>query len=1182
MAGNCRIVTMRRRLFYLLLLFGATLLQWTERAGAVALPYATDFTSDTLWTAYSDQGSAWELGTPAYGITTGAHSPAEAWDVALNSAVTDGTVCYLYSPAFDFNQDLNCRLSFWQNRSCEDYFDGFRIDYSLDGSTWLVLGLSGDANGKNWFTRNNIEASGLPAWSGDSHGWQKSEYRLSLLNNYIGSVRFRFVFTSNDSVPSAGCSIDDFSIEQASAYDVELRDLLRPDRYVVAGVADSIQAIVRNVGASSINNVLIDFTTDGVMLFSENINITLGPSEEDTITLQWHYTPPAGDFYLSCFLSNPSDGDRSNDTLNCSLRGLARMQLPFADEFMASPDDWATDPGSTWTLVPDSSGASSFHWDDSPGGDYLTHTDASLYSPFIQWNGERNVRCSFLQQCETESGYDGFRLEYTLDGGLNWLPVGQPGDENTENWYDHAALSAFQAGPGWSGLLPEWRNSRCLLSALDGWVGLVQFRFHLSTDGSNVASGVRIDDFRLEPAPGIDLSINDVSVSHRFAAAAFPDSIHIRIRNTGSTDLQDPVVQLELGTLVRSFQYSGVLQPGAAADWTIDTIGLPEGPSALTIHSAVPSDGDNLNDSRSLQLFGIPTRTLPFTDDLESAILFADTSENWSLGKPAFSSETSAASGMNAWNLPGSGSYPDRVTAVLYTPYFNLRGWYNPRLKFNHWFNTQSGADGGRVEVSVDSGMTWSTLGQRNDPLGINWYNTAALASSGQPGWSGGSGAWGESVYWMPAYSNAQTLVQFRFIFQSDDSVAVDGWSIDDIRLEASPAHSVSPEAMNGLPDPINPVLPAALQCRVRNSGALPVSEFDLRVLIDDSLFQQQHCTLPTPIGNGQVATIPLSSLWQAPPGGHEVRVIATATSPAEAWPADDTLKVFSGILDTSLTSAGSTNWCDDFDGTQAAWLSLDPLTRAWQYQWQYGSPDKPGWSGAFNGINAWVTGLHDAYEAQTECALYTPVFLADSGRCYRFSFQHMLETEQFQDGGTVEYSLDRGWTWQTLGAAGDPGWFNAGYITGLGLPPVAGFTGSVAQWTPASHDLVLDEPSEIVFRFRFGSDASIQMNGWAIDQVCFSPVATCTIGLDEPNFDDIVSGPYPNPATTSASLVFRQGFGRCSVQLTDVRGQVLSLPHAQESPDRIDLPLNGLSPGIYIISVDVDGRRLYRRLIVQ
>ena len=272
-------------------------------------------------------------------------------------------------------------LEFWQNRSCEDYFDGFRIDYSLDGSTWLVLGLSGDANGKNWFTRNNIEASGLPAWSGDSHGWQKSEYRLSLLNNYIGSVRFRFVFTSNDSVPSTGCSIDDFSIEQASAYDVELRDLLRPDRYVVAGVADSIQAIVRNVGASSINNVLIDFTTDGVMLFLREYQYHPG-----AIGGRYHHLAMAlytagWRFYLSCFLSNPSDGDRSNDTLNCSLRGLARMQLPFADEFMASPDDWAADPGSTWTLVPDSSGASSFHWDDSPGGDYLTHTDASLYSP---------------------------------------------------------------------------------------------------------------------------------------------------------------------------------------------------------------------------------------------------------------------------------------------------------------------------------------------------------------------------------------------------------------------------------------------------------------------------------------------------------------------------------------------------------------------------------------------------------------------------------------------------------------------------------------------------------------------------------------------------------------------------------------------------------------------------------
>ena len=91
----------------------------------------------------------------------------------------------------------------------------------------------------------------------------------------------------------------------------------------------------------------------------------------------------------------------------------------------------------------------------------------------------------------------------------------------------------------------------------------------------------------------------------------------------------------------------------------------------------------------------------------------------------------------------------------------------------------------------------------------------------------------------------------------------------------------------------------------------------------------------------------------------------------------------------------------------------------------------------------------------------------------------------------------------------------------------------------------MLDEPSEIVFRFRFGSDASIQNERLGDRSGCFQPVATCTIGLDEPNFDDIVSGPIEScdherkPRLPSRH---RTVFGA----LTDVRGRFCRFPQGK------------------------------------
>ncbi|MBL0096224.1 MAG: hypothetical protein IPP46_06735 [Bacteroidetes bacterium] len=70
--------------------------------------YCDDFESGNIgWSnqiaAGGNAGTIWELGTPAFGLTSSANSGANAWDVNLNSAYTNTANCELYTPYFDFS-----------------------------------------------------------------------------------------------------------------------------------------------------------------------------------------------------------------------------------------------------------------------------------------------------------------------------------------------------------------------------------------------------------------------------------------------------------------------------------------------------------------------------------------------------------------------------------------------------------------------------------------------------------------------------------------------------------------------------------------------------------------------------------------------------------------------------------------------------------------------------------------------------------------------------------------------------------------------------------------------------------------------------------------------------------------------------------------------------------------------
>lgn len=133
--------------------------------------------------------------------------------------------------------------------------------------------------------------------------------------------------------------------------------------------------------------------------------------------------------------------------------------------------------------------------------------------------------------------------------------------------------------------------------------------------------------------------------------------------------------------------------------------------------------------------------------------------------------------------------------ASLITIPYEIRG-VRPVMRFWHRYNTQSGNDGGFVEISNDNGSTYNRIPR--EKFIRNPYNSAlayaTLAETGVYAFTGNSGGnwtttlegnWVDSYIDLSEYSGQS--VSFRFRFVSDDEGVgtgiFTGWYIDDFEI---------------------------------------------------------------------------------------------------------------------------------------------------------------------------------------------------------------------------------------------------------------------------------------------------------------------------------------------------------------------------------------------------------------
>jgi hypothetical protein len=487
------------------------------------------------------------------------------------------------------------------------------------------------------------------------------------------------------------------------------------------------------------------------------------------------------------------DGDHTNDTLCVSPYGLFTSTLPYYDDFDGVVN-WTGESdgnGNIWELgVPSYLNTNSAHsapnaWDVNLSTVYTPGAGVYLYSQNFDFSTAVSVKLSFWYNVDVEPCCDGLTLQYSTDSSATWQTLGVVSDPNGVNWYTTTTGSY----PSWT-TSGGWTKAEYLCSVLNNEPS-VRFRFLFHSDGSIEYSGASVDDFSLTIPSAIDAGVEQIKTPTGYAPAGSSKTVKVLVRNFGTDTLTSiPLSYTINGGAPVTATWIGQLASNDTITYTFVTpFIVPGGAFDICAYTGVPGDGDHLNDTTCNIMTGVVTFVVPWSDDMEGTIYeFADGGNvSWEWGVPTSATINVAHSPTHCWKTNLDGYYSNSSADYLYTPYFDFTQVLDATLDFWHWYQTESGADGGKIEYSLN-GTTWITLGYVGDPAATNWY-TANI--SGSPHWTGNSAGWIHSTYNLssiPAIVNATAPVQFRYKFFSSASTNnYDGWAVDDFSIIAPP-----------------------------------------------------------------------------------------------------------------------------------------------------------------------------------------------------------------------------------------------------------------------------------------------------------------------------------------------------------------------------------------------------------
>lgn len=401
----------------------------------------------------------------------------------------------------------------------------------------------------------------------------------------------------------------------------------------------------------------------------------------------------------------------------------------FEDDMETDSSKWTYN--GSWARTTESYHSQTTSWTDSPLVNYSNSLDSSLYSMSLSLPDATQTYLRFWHRYQTQYQNDYCYVYISTNGGSNWTEL-----------------------RNYSGTQSVWVQEQLDISAYDNKTN-VKIRFRLNTNASLNYDGWYVDD--VEIVQNMVTEHQSETEPNWVTTFTQPGDYQAMLKvtdNNGNTDTDTVWISVDSGLPIAI----GEADPEAGlAPLLVDLI------------------GENSYDiNGSLVLYEWDYIYYYFFDDMEGSLY------RWATIQSPWGLTTDAHSGLYAWTESPSGNYPNYLDTYITTRSFSLGDATAPQLNFWYKLNASTSYnynDCGRVEISTDSGTTWTQVAR---------YDAYSNTSS-----------WVEADIDLTAYAGL-TDVKLRFRFYSDSYYTGDGWIIDDITVgEGFVADYSSPDTAN-------------------------------------------------------------------------------------------------------------------------------------------------------------------------------------------------------------------------------------------------------------------------------------------------------------------------------------------------------------------------------------------------
>ena len=455
-----------------------------------------------------------------------------------------------------------------------------------------------------------------------------------------------------------------------------------------------------------------------------------------------------------------------------------------------------------------------------------------------------------------------------------------------------------------------------------------------------------------------------------------------------------------------------------------------------------------------------------------------------------------------------SGTGYSNMSAILESPYFDFTALTDAKLEF--WYHAFGATQGPlNVEARIGSQGTWA--------------NIAGPIQDNQDLWQK------ESVCFGPTYAGNDS-VQVRFSYVSGTNFTGD-IALDDISVLALTPFDVGVTAVTG-PSGCGLTSTEVLDITICNFGdsLVPGTVVPVSFAIDGGTAVVENFTLT----NGLASSCNNGCINFTSTTTFDLSVSGPHTLQASSGLAGDVTTVNDTAMGTStnIPIGGTLPYFANFESGQEGW-SINAIANSTM---EYGAPANTIINSAASGDSAFVTGLTGTYNAAENSNVTSPcIDITTATGAEVVTMKVWWSSENSWDGANLFGSNDGGSTWNQLGAFGDANnWYNDNSINGNPNGSGDGWTGDAgngsAGWVVAQHELdsaMMVDNDAIMLRVGFGSDGSVQREGFAFDDVA--------VGLPTHTYEYGVAGIDSIMGVCNNTYTFDAGAGQAFYHWADL-----------------------------------------------